>query len=64
MFAELARRIEADGRAELVRNEFEASRVGARRIHEALGFRPVGVDDALDPSRPVTTFELVVTGRA
>lgn len=57
-FAELVRRVEAAGVADVARNELDAGRVAAIRIHRALGFRPGVVSDELDPARPVTVWEL------
>jgi DNA gyrase subunit B len=58
-FAELVRRLRDDGVADLARNELDAGRIGAIRIHRALGFRPGAVVN--DPVHgPITTWELVL----
>lgn len=58
-FAELVRRLRDADVADVARNEFDAGRVAAVRIHRALGFEPVAVAD--DPVHgPITTWELVL----
>jgi len=60
VFTELVRRIRACQEADVIRNDFEAGRVAAVRIHRALGFVPTQVGDAPDPARPVLTWELAL----
>lgn len=59
-FAELIRRLREAGVADLARNEFEAGRTAAIRIHQALGFRSGIASDEVDSARPATTWELVL----
>lgn len=57
-FAELVRRIEDTDVADVARNELDAGRAAAIRIHRTLGFQPGDASGELDPARPVTTWEL------
>ncbi|MBN9104545.1 MAG: GNAT family N-acetyltransferase [Propionibacteriaceae bacterium] len=58
-FAELVRRIGTAGVADVARNELDAGRVAAIRIHRALGFNPGAV--SVDPVHgEITTWELII----
>lgn len=57
-FAELVRRIEDTDVADVARNELDAGRAAAIRIHQTLGFQPGDASGELDPARPVTIWEL------
>jgi len=58
-FAELVRRVRASGGADVAQNSFESTRTAAVRVHEALGFLPVGEEGA-GTARPVTTYRLTL----
>lgn len=44
--------------ADVARNELDAGRAAAIRIHQTLGFQPGDASGELDPARPVTIWEL------
>lgn len=62
-FAELVRRLCEAGVADVARNDLDAGRVAAIRIHHTLGFRPGAVSEELDPTRPTTTWDLSLDRR-